>query len=154
VTTPDLQFVLLELANGALVRLTASFYIGQQSKGYAGMAFHGDLGSLWLDHFSWATAGVEIAKLGDREPHVPVEPVRAPERSMDWARVLVDLAEAIRDDRPHRATGDQAAHIVDILEGARRSMAADGAPIDITTSFPVPAPMPWAMTEDERRAVS
>ena len=152
VTTPDLQIVLLELEGGAVVRLTTSFYLGQQSKGYAALAFHGDDGSVWLDHFFRSDAPVEVARLGDREPHEAVELVRPAQQQMDWGRVLVDLAEAIRDDRPHRATGEQAAHLVDILAAAQRSLASDGTPPEVTSSFPPPAPMDWALTDEERTA--
>jgi predicted dehydrogenase len=142
VTTPDLQIVLLELEGGVVVRLTASFWVGQQSKGFAGLQFHGDLGSLWLDNFFRFDAAVEVAKVG--EPFVPLAPVREASGEIDWARAVQDLAGAITDDRAHRATGEQGAHIVDILAAAERSMAADGAPIDVTSSFTTPAPMPWA----------
>ena len=144
ITTPDLQLLVLELATGVIVRLTASFYLGQQSKGHAAVQVHGDEGSLWLDHFFQPDSAVEVAKLGDRESHRTVPHLRQAPEQMDWSTALVDLAEAIRDDRPHRATGDQAAHVVDILAAARASMAADGVGVDVSSSFPQPAPMPWA----------
>jgi predicted dehydrogenase len=144
VTTPDLQIVVLELEGGAVVRLTASFWVGQQSKGYAGLQFHGDRGSLWLDNFFRFDAAVEVANLGDRTSYSPLMPVREAYGEIDWARAIQDLAGAITDDRAHRATGEQGAHVVDILDASKRSMAADGAPIEVTSSFPRPDPMPWA----------
>ena len=39
--------------------------------------------------------------------------------------------------------GEQAAHIVDVLVAAHRSMREE-RPIEVTSSFPQPAPMPWA----------
>ena len=149
ITTPDLQIVILELEGGAVARLTASFYLGQQAQGFASVAFHGDEGSVTVDHHSHADASVEFARLSDKEHHERVPPAREAEQQMDWARVLVDVAEAIRDERPHRATGAQAAHLVDILDAARTSMASDGAPVDVTSSFPAPQPMPWALTDAE-----
>ncbi|HEV8546754.1 MAG TPA: Gfo/Idh/MocA family oxidoreductase [Candidatus Limnocylindrales bacterium] len=144
VTTPDLQIVVLELEGGVVVRLTASFWVGQQSKGFAGLQFHGDNGSLWLDNFFRFDGPVEIAKLGNLEPYVPLTHVRAAPGEFDWARAVQDLAEAITDHRAHRATGEQGAHVIDILDAAERSMAADGAPIEVTSSFSRPVPMPWA----------
>jgi predicted dehydrogenase len=142
VTTPDLQIVVLELEGGVVVRLTASFWVGQHSKGFAGLQFHGDRGSLWLDNFFRFDATVEVAT--PEESYVPLTPVRAATGEIDWARAIQDLAGAITDDRPHRATGEQGAHIIDILDASERSMLADGAPIEVTSSFPGPAPMPWA----------
>lgn len=142
VTTPDLQIVVIELEGGAVVRLTASFWVGQHAKGFAGLQFHGDRGSLWLEEFFRFDAPVEVARRG--EPFMPVTPLRAASAEIDWARAVQDLALAIADDRAHRATGEQGAHVVDILDAAQRSMAADGAPIEVTSSFPRPAPMPWA----------
>jgi predicted dehydrogenase len=144
VTTPDLQIVVLELEGGVVVRLTASFWVGQQSKGFAGLQFHGERGSLWLDSFFRSDAPVEVAKLGEGEQFVPLTLVREAPDEFDWARAVQDLAGAITDDRAHRATGEQGAHMIDILDAAERSMAANGAPIEVTSSFAAPAPMPWA----------
>jgi hypothetical protein len=58
------------------------------------------------------------------------------------------MAAAIAEDRPHRATGEQAAHVVDILEAAAGSMADGGRPIKVISSFPTPALMPWARGVD------
>ncbi|MBO4275991.1 hypothetical protein GSF24_36100 [Microbispora triticiradicis] len=55
-----------------------------------------------------------------------------------------DLAAAIREDRPHRATGRQAAHVVEILCAARESYET-GKPVELTSDFTPPAPMEWAL---------
>jgi predicted dehydrogenase len=54
------------------------------------------------------------------------------------------MASAIAEGRPHRASGELAAHIVDILEAAARSMADDGRRVEISSTFPSPPLMPWA----------
>ena len=144
ITTPDLQILVLELESGVIVRLTASFWIGQQARGYAGLQFHGDGGSLWLDNFFRFDGAVEVAEFGDGKPFEAVPPVRGPAPAIDWSRAVLDMAEAIREGRPHRATGAQAAHVVDVLDAATASMANDGAPVRVTTTFPQPDPMPWA----------
>ncbi len=144
VSTPDFQVLILELESGVIVRLTASFWVGQQARGHAAVQFHGDGGSLWLDNFFRFDAPVEIAEFGDGKELTPVTPVRAGAPSIDWSRAVLDMAEAIRAGRPHRATGAQAAHVVDVLDAAVASMAADGRPIAVNSSFPPPDPMPWA----------
>jgi predicted dehydrogenase len=143
VTTPDLQILVLELESGVVVRLTANFYAGRPAHDPASLVFHGDTGSVWVETFMRLDCGVAAGTLGDDE-YEPVPLVRAAPAEMDWARALSDLADAIADDRPHRATGDQAAHLVDVLDAARASMAADGRAVEVTSSFPVVAPMPWA----------
>jgi hypothetical protein len=64
------------------------------------------------------------------------------------------MASAIVEGRPHRASAEQAAHVVDILEGAAASIADGGRPIEITSSFVPPSLMPWAnegaVPEDHR----
>jgi predicted dehydrogenase len=70
-------------------------------------------------------------------------PVREPFHGIDWGRAIVELAEAIAEDRPHRASAEQAAHVVDVLEAVARS-EADGGAVDVGSSFEPPAPMDWA----------
>jgi predicted dehydrogenase len=143
IETPDLQVTLLDLDGGATVRLTTSFYVGQHAKNYASVAFHGDRGTVWLDHFFKFDAGVEFADYGDREGFTPIPHVREATGEIDWGRAVADLADAIVEGRPHRATGEQAAHIVDVFLAAAES-ARTGRPVDVTSTFRAPAPMPWA----------
>ena len=74
--------------------------------------------------------------------------VREPFAGIDWGRGVADLAAAIAEDRPHRASAEQAAHVVDILDAAARSMADAGRPVEVASSFPSPALMPWAVIRD------
>ena len=143
IATPDLWIVVLELQDGVVLRLTASFYTGQQSKGYAGLAFHGDTGSIWLDHFFRFDAAVERAELGDGKPHLAVAPVRPGAPAIDWSRAIEDIAGAVATGRPHRATGEQAAHVVDVLDAVRASAGQDGRAVEVTSTFERPMPMPW-----------
>jgi hypothetical protein len=54
------------------------------------------------------------------------------------------MAEAITEGRPHRATGEQAAHIVEIICAAEESMRRN-EPVSISSTFSPPAPMEWAL---------
>jgi hypothetical protein len=54
------------------------------------------------------------------------------------------MATAIVEGRPHRASAEQAAHVVDILEAAAASMSDGGRRIDISSTFARPPLMPWA----------
>ena len=61
-----------------------------------------------------------------------------PFHGIDWGRALGDLSEAIVTGRPHRATGAQAAHVVEILDAITLSVA-EGRAVEITSSFVRPS---------------
>jgi predicted dehydrogenase len=69
--------------------------------------------------------------------------VGEPFSGTDWARPIVDLAEAIDEERSHRASAEQAAHVVEIVEAIARSQAESGA-VDVRSDFEPPRPMEWA----------
>jgi predicted dehydrogenase len=148
IDTPDWAVAAVELANGTVVRLTTNFYVGHHGK-QKGLEFHGDLGSLYLGSFQDFNAAVEFAPFGGS--YAPIEYARPPfttkigERvlAIEWARGVLDLAEALGENRPQRVTGAQAAHVVEICEAISTS-AREGHPIDIRSNFVPPTPLDWA----------
>ena len=132
---PDFGVAAIELESGTVVRLTANFYVARATK-QAGIELHGDTGSIFLSDWQEFDANVEIARFG--EPYEPVQ-VAGAFRGTDWGRALGDLSDAIVSNRPHRATGAHAAHIVEVLEAISTSVE-EGHPVEITSSFPRPAP--------------
>ncbi len=141
IDTPDWMVAAIELDGGPVVRLTTDFYVGQKTK-QKGIEFHGDTGSLYLDSWQNFDARVEYAAWG--EAYEPVPLVREPFKGTEWSRSVEDLRQALAQDRPHRATGEQAAHVVEILEAISRS-SREGQPVEVSSSFRPPAPMEWAM---------
>ncbi|MDX6585527.1 MAG: hypothetical protein QOI10_4711, partial [Solirubrobacterales bacterium] len=144
--SPDLIVAAIELDGGAVVRLTASFYVGRPAKATGSIEFHGDDASLSLGNFQEFDATVEVGPYG--KEFEPVALVRPGYRGTAWARGVAEMAAAISEGRPHRASAEQAAHVVEILEGAAASMAADGRRIEITSTFASPPLMPWAETAE------
>ena len=138
----DLIVAAVELDGGTVLRLTCSFYVGRPAKLPGSIEFHGDDASLALGSFQEFDAPVEIGSYG--ENYVPMPPVREPYHGTAWARGVAEMADAIAEGRPHRASAEQAAHVVEILEGATASIADGGRRVDITTSFSPPPLMPWA----------
>jgi len=140
IETPDWVTAVVELEDGTVLRLTANFYVsgGRQR----GMEFHGDDGLLTIDSWQDFHAPVAFTAFGSDTPE-PVTPVRPPHQGIEFGRAVQDMALAIAEDRPHRATGEQAAHLVDILDAIRRS-SLDGTPVEITSRFDRPAVMEWA----------
>lgn len=139
IDTPDFVVAIVELEGGVIVRLTTNFYVGRHGK-QKGIEIHGDAGSLYIASFQDFNAAVEFAEFN--KEYRPAPYVKEPYPGTEWARGIFDLVEAIAEDRPHRATGDQAAHVVEILNAITTSMER-GAPVDVTSTFPQPAPMPW-----------
>ena len=60
-----------------------------------------------------------------------------------YGRGVLDMAQAIEQGRPHRATGEQAAHVVEILCAIAKSAELD-RPVEIHSDFSPPAPMDWS----------
>jgi predicted dehydrogenase len=141
--SPDLILAAIELEGGTVVRLTASFYVGRPAKLTGSIEFHGDDASLALGSFHDFDATVEVGAYG--ESYEPVHHVRPAFRGTAWARGVAEMAGAIAEGRPHRASAEQAAHVVDILEAAAASMADSGRRIEISSTFETPPLMPWAL---------
>ena len=140
IETPDFIVAAVELENGPLVRLTTNFYVGHHGK-QSGIEFHGDLGSLYISSWQGFDAAVEFSEFGGQYEPVPL--LRPPYKGTEWGRGVREMAEAIVQDRPHRATGAQAAHIVEILEAISQSLA-QGQPVEVYSGFTPPAPMEWS----------
>jgi predicted dehydrogenase len=140
VRTPDFVVASVEYASGPVLRLTTNWYVEQGNSPQHGIEFHGDEGSLVTDWLR-GDAPVQIAPVGEKFSEVPL--VRQPVKGIIWSRALPDLARAIAEGRPHRASGDLAAHLVDVMSAIATSIAS-GGPVDVTSTFPPPAPMEWA----------
>ena len=141
IDTPDFVVAAIELANGTVIRLTTNFYVGHHSK-QKGIEFHGDLGSLYLGSWQNFATAVEFARYG--EPYEPVPLVKEPYPGTEWSRAVVEMVDAIAEGRPQRATGAQAAHVVEILDAIQTSFM-EGHPVPVTSDFTSPTPMDWAM---------
>ena len=139
IETPDWVVAAVELADGTVVRLTTNFYVGQHGK-QKGLEFHGDLGSLYLSSFQDFHAEVELA--GYDEAYTPVPLVRPAFQGVDWGRSVAEIADAIAENRPQRATGAQAAHVVEICAAISQSLQT-GRPVAVTSTFAPPWPMDW-----------
>lgn len=140
VSTPDWTVALLTLEDGTLVRLTSSFYAPYLSK-QVGLEFHGDLGSLHLESNFMFDAAVQVAPSG--EAYQPVELARPPWAGVPWGRGAHEMALAMLAGRPHRFTGELAAHVSEVLEAIRTGYET-GETVDVTSGFSAPEPADWA----------
>jgi predicted dehydrogenase len=138
-TAPDFHVALVELADGVVARLTASFWVGARKQ--RGLELHGDEASLWLA--DWAAFDSRLERTDDGEAYAPLALLREPYAGTDWARALVELAEALEEDRPHRMGAEHATHVVEVLEAARTA-ADGGGPVEVASNFTRPEPLDWA----------
>lgn len=142
IDTPDFVVASIQMESGLLVRLTTNFYVSRRSSKQDGIEFHGDLGSLYLA--SWHDFNVAVEFAGFDQPFKPVPLIKAPYPGVEWGRSVLDMARAIRQNRPHRATGEHAAHVVEILCATVESIE-NNRPAAIQSGFSLPAPMEWAL---------
>ncbi len=143
---PDFVLALLEFESGPLARLTVCGYADSFKKQGEMVEFHGDEASLYVSNCGRFDAAIELAPFN--QAYQPIELLREPENlfpitGMDYARGVVELATAMREERPHRASAEMAAHIIDVM--ARIEEAARcGSPVEVRSVFSLPEPMPWA----------
>lgn len=137
VSAPDFYTAVVELEAGPVVRLTSSFYVNDKSR-QSGIEFHGDTGSLFLSSWFQGEGRLELSPFG--QPYAPLEGYEPDPTPFNWALALTEMASAIHEGRPHRVTGEQAAHIVEILEAAHRSIEQGGA-VEVRSRFTPAAPV-------------
>jgi len=144
---PDFIVAVLELESGVVARVTASFYVGP---GYQrGIELHGDDGILHLPDWLDFSSRVLHSPTGNADDYRDVELLRPGYPGTDWSRAIVDLAAAVDDGRRPRASGEQAAHIVEILDAIDLSWR-EGGTVAIGSSFTPPEPLEWADERDAR----
>lgn len=142
VTTPDWVLGMLHFKNGVTARLTTTFY-SRTKEQQATMEFHGDKGYLHLGSAHNFEAPVSVLDLGKSDWET-IPPLREPFQGVEWGRGLFEMTEAIQNGRPHRATGDQAAHVVEICSKVLESAAKKSQVLPVKSKFKQPTPMEWA----------
>ena len=132
---------LLEHENGLTTTITVSFDVWK-SRAPLFEVFGTD-GTMAVPDPNRFDGDVEIATATTREwESIPV--------SAGWADSgrgfgLADMARAIETDRPHRASGELAFHVLDVMDAILRA-AADHAVIEIQSTVERPAPVPLDST--------
>ncbi len=143
VDVDDNNLVLLEFAAGTLAVAVGANCHGSPRIPWGGLGLYGTAGSLEVTDVEM-TSGYPVAfdvqgaspraytttlaeqpylrgeHLGIEEPHIYVD--------------IMDLADAIREGRPPRAGGEQARHVVEIVEAAQRA-ARSGQTQHLQSSF-------------------
>jgi predicted dehydrogenase len=146
---------LLQFASGATITLSASWDVWKHRR--LPLELYGIDGSLLIPDPNFFGGTPELSEKGaawaplDITPH----PFHAPNRRLrDGTEVadyriigLLDMAAAIQQHRPHRASGELTVHVLEVLE-AVGTAGATGNWVDLATTCERPAPLPLGPGED------
>jgi predicted dehydrogenase len=139
VQTPDHIVGLMEFENGATGTIIQTFAVIE--RGYDGahpIIINGTEGAVLVPDPNAFDGTVLLRKLGEKEAkEVPFEYVKGYGRSVG----LADMAVALGSGRAHRANGDQAFTVLDLMQGFLDSSKSGSAYTPIT-KYTRPAPMP------------
>jgi predicted dehydrogenase len=133
---------ILDFANGAIVNITTSFDVWAAN--HPPIEIYGTKGTLSVPDPNGSGGVVRVWTTETREwqeiPHTHGYAERS--RSLGVA----DMAYAIRTDRPHRASGALAYHVLDIMH-AVHDASDTGASLTLTSGVARPAPLPTGLPE-------
>jgi predicted dehydrogenase len=145
----------LKFAFGANVSLTTSWDVWKHSRNYCEL--YGTEGTLLAPdpNFFGGQPRVserdgewhelDISELAFGEPN---RMLRSGVQAADYRIVgVIDMAMAIRANRPHRASGALALHVLEVMEGIELS-SAEGRHIDIQSRCDRPEPLPLGSGEE------
>jgi hypothetical protein len=138
VRTPTHLAGVMEFINGCMITIIMSFDIKKCD--LTRMEIHGTSASMQCPDPNTFGGPVKLAR-GHAEEWTAL-PLCFPEN----ARMIgvVDMASAIRAQRPHRASGALALHVLEVMTSFERSNA-EGKRIDIKTPVERPAPLPLGL---------
>jgi predicted dehydrogenase len=138
VETPDHIVGLMEFQNGAIGTIIQSFAILESGvPGSHPILINGTDGAMHVPDPNGFDGTVKLRKRGEKEAvEVPHTFVTGYGRSIG----LADMATAIRADRPHRASGEQAFAVLDLMQGFLDSSASSQS-YEPTATYERPAPM-------------
>jgi predicted dehydrogenase len=124
-------------ASGAVVQITMSFDVAGHK--HVPLEIYGTEGSLVVPDPNFFGGQIEMLQKGGEWQSVATD---MPYADGNYRSIgLADMAHAIRTDRPHRASGDLALHVLEVMEAFETS-SQSGRLVDITT--PVDRPQPFA----------
>jgi predicted dehydrogenase len=138
---------LLDFASGAQVTFMASWDVWKH--GVPPIELHGQKGSLRLPDPNWFGGDLLIAAQNEEWRTIRTDdktfgaknwPVAAPKFANDRGLGLADMARAIADQRPHRANGDIALHVLAVMAGILEA-ATEGRRAAILPACERPSPL-------------
>ncbi|MGO4536639.1 Gfo/Idh/MocA family protein [Leifsonia sp. 2MCAF36] len=128
---------ILEHASGVISTVTVSFEVWATLT--PKFEVYGTAGTLEVPDPNMFSETVQLATADDRE--FRDVPVAAGYQDAGRGYGLSDLARAIETDRPHRASGELAFHVLEIMEAVTRA-GAEHTVVPLTSSVARPEPVP------------
>ena len=144
VETPDHVAGVMEFKCGAIGTIITSFAVWPT--GLPPIEIYGTEGTISVPDPNGFGGPVRLLKAGHKE----WQEIRLTHGYTDNSRSigLADMAYAIRSGRPHRATGEQAYHVLDVMHGFLDA-AREGQYYQTTSSFDRPTPLPEGLSDGE-----
>ena len=128
---------ILDFADGAIATLVTSFDVHAHTTPH--IEIYGTQGTLLVPDPNTFGGPVKVKRAGAEEwSEIPLTHIHT-ENSRGIA--VADMAYALRTGRPHRATGEMAYHVLDIMH-AVHDASATGVHVDIESTCSRPAPLP------------
>jgi predicted dehydrogenase len=144
VTTPTHIAATLDFANGAIGTIVTSFDVWGHS--LPRIEIYGSEGSLSVPDPNRYDGPVRLLRAGSKEwTDVPL--TRA---YIENSRIIgvADMIAALRSGRPHRASGDLAYHVLDVMHATLDS-SVKGEHIAVASTCERPAPLPEGLSVGE-----
>ena len=134
----------LMFVSGEAVSMTMSFDVSRHRHGP--IELYGEMGSLIVPDPNHFGGKVEFATASEDWLEIPTQ---GPYADGNYRIVgLADMAQAIRSGRPHRASGELAFHVLEVMEAFQTSSDA-GKSVAITSRPQRPAPLPSSLRVGE-----
>ncbi|NLT73265.1 MAG: Gfo/Idh/MocA family oxidoreductase [Chloroflexi bacterium] len=146
VETPDHVTGLIEFSSGAIGTIITTFATWHSQ--LPRIEIYGTEGTLNVPDPNTLAGPVSIACAGTREfVDVPLTHGHSDGHAM-WGIGVAEMAHALLADRPHRASGRQAYHVLDLMNGFLES-SAGSVYYETVSSMERPAPLPTGLPEDQ-----
>lgn len=133
----------LEFTSGAIATMIMSFDVYQHH--LPRLEVHGTEGSLVVPDPNCFGGPVSVFRANQPKPEWTDVPVIEPYTENSRGIGAADLAYAIRGKRPHRATGQLAAHVLDVMLAIEEA-AAQQKTVELHTTVERPARLPEGLS--------
>lgn len=133
---------IMTFRNGAVIQISMSFDVAGHK--HLPLEIYGTEGTLIVPDPNYFGGDVQLIKKGGEFGTMELT---APYADDNYRSIgVADLAYAIRNNRPHRASGALALHVLEVME-AIQTAARTGSSVAITTIVERPAPLAEALVD-------
>jgi predicted dehydrogenase len=154
VETPTHVASVLDFASGPVATLVTSFDVAVSAgaalnlydAGGALLEIQGTSGTLSMPDPNMFGGPVRVRRLGDADWREM--PLTHAHTGNERCLGVADLAYALRTGRPHRANGELAYHVLDVMHGVLEA-SSRGRHIELASSCERPAPLPAGVPEHQ-----